>query len=66
MTSFKNFLHRYNNKDVVPTLEAMQKRLLLQRQSYRYVKAWLYFTKSGPYLLTQIYWCKLLNIHGRI
>ena len=29
MTSFKDFLRRYNNKDVVPTLEAMQKRLLI-------------------------------------
>ena len=25
MSSFKDFLLRYNNKDVVPTLEAMQK-----------------------------------------
>ena len=28
MSSFKHLLRRYNNKDVVPTLEAMQKRLI--------------------------------------
>ena len=27
MSSFKDFLHWYNNKDVVPTLEAMQKMI---------------------------------------
>ena len=27
MCTLKDFLRRYNNKDVVPTLEAMQKRI---------------------------------------
>ena len=30
MSSFKNFLRWYNNKDVVPTLEAMQKKLQIE------------------------------------
>ena len=55
MNSFKDFLRWYNNKDVVPTLEAMQKMIFLPRQRYPYVKAWLYFTKPGHHLLTQIY-----------
>ena len=29
LSSFKNFLRRYNNKDVVPTLEAMQKTIIV-------------------------------------
>ena len=28
MSSFKDFLRRYNNKDVVPTLEAMRKMIV--------------------------------------
>ena len=54
MSSFKDFLCWYNNKDVVPTLEVMQKMIALQQQRNRYVKSWLYFTKPGQYLLTQI------------
>ena len=38
MTSFKDFLRWYKNKDVVPILEAMQKNCLLLRQTYRYVE----------------------------
>ena len=65
MSSFKNFLRWYNKKDVVPTLEAMQKNYyFLPWQKYRHVNAWLFFTKHGQHLLTQIYWCKILAIHG--
>ena len=32
MCTFKDFLRWYNNKDVVPTLEAMQKMLALYRK----------------------------------
>ena len=47
-SSFKEFLRRYNKDDVLPTLEAMQKNdCLSPRQRYRYVEAWLYFTKLG-------------------
>ena len=55
MSSIKDFLRWYNKKDVVPTWKAMQKRLILPRQRFRYVKAWLYFAKPGQHLLTQIY-----------
>ena len=56
MGSFKDFLRWHNKKDVVPTYKAMQKNdLFLPSQKYRYVKAWLYFTKPGQHLLTQIY-----------
>ena len=65
MSSFRHFLRWYNNKDVVPTLEAMQKMIFLPRQRYRYGKDWLYFTKRGQDLLTQIYWRKMLSIHGK-
>ena len=58
MNSFKDFLRWYNNEDIVPTLEAMQKMIFLPWQRYRYVKAWLYFIKPGQHLLTQIYWSK--------
>ena len=52
MSSFKDFLRWYNKKDVVPTLEAMQKKdCFSSRQRYRYVKAWLYFTKPVQHLL---------------
>ena len=55
-SSSTDFLRWYNNKEVVPTLEAMQKLIyFLPRQRYRYVKPWLYFTKPGQHLLTQIY-----------
>ena len=64
-SSFKDFLRWYNKKDVVSTLEAMQKNCFLPRQRYRYVKTWLYFTKPGQHLLTQIYWCKSLSILGK-
>ena len=66
MSSFKDFLQWYNNEDVVATLEARQKNdCFLTRQRYRFVEAWLYFTKTGQHLLTQIYWCKNLSFHGR-
>ena len=66
MSSFTDFLRWYNNRDVAPTLEAMQKNdCFSPRQRYRYVKAWLYFTKPGQHSLTQTYWCKILSIHGR-
>ena len=56
MSSCKDFLRWYNKKDVVPTLEAMKKNdCFLPSQKYRYVKGWLYFTKTGQHLLTQIY-----------
>ena len=32
MTTFKDFLQWYNNKDVVPTLEAMQKMVQFYHQ----------------------------------
>ena len=41
MPMFKNFLRWYNNKDVVPTLEAMQKMIAFY---HRQVEAWLYVT----------------------
>ena len=65
MSSFKDFLRWYNNKDVVPTLEALlkSKKCLSPRQRYRYVEAWLYFTKPGQHLPTQIYRCKFLSLH---
>ena len=48
MRPFKDFVRWYNNEDVVPTLEAMQKNdCFLPLQKYLYVKAWLYFTKPG-------------------
>ena len=34
MSSFKDFLRWYNNKDVVPTLEAMQKRIAFYHDKY--------------------------------
>ena len=37
----------------------------LPRQKHRYVEAWLYITKPRQNFLTQIYWCKILPIHGR-
>ena len=56
MSSFKDFLRWCNNKNVVPTLEAMQKNdFFLPRQRYRYVKDWLYFTKPCKRLLRQNY-----------
>ena len=61
MTSFKNFLRWYSNKDVVPTLKVMKK--LLQRCWY--VKTWLKFNRPGRNLLTKINWCRILSIHGR-
>ena len=38
MSSIKDFLRWYNKKDVVPTLKAMQKRLLLPRQNFDKLK----------------------------
>ena len=56
MSSFKDFSHWYNNKDVVPTLEAMQKMIAFYNDKrYRYVNAWLYFTKPSQHLPSQIY-----------
>ena len=56
MSSFKDILRWYNNKDVVPFLEAMQRMILFSpRQRYRYVRAWFYFTKPGQNFPTQIY-----------
>ena len=56
MSSFKNFLRWYDNKDVVPNFTSHSKNdCFLLRQKYRYVKAWLYFTKPSQHLLSQIY-----------
>ena len=57
MSSFKDFLRWYNNKDVVPALEEIAEKdcfCFLSRQRYRYVDAWLQFTKPGQHFLTQI------------
>ena len=43
MGSFQDYLCWYNKKDVVPTLEAMQKNAFLSRQRYQYVEV----TKLG-------------------
>ena len=42
MSSFKNLLRWYSSEDVLPILEATQKRLLLPRQRYRNIKAVLH------------------------
>ena len=47
-TTFKDFLQWYNNKDVVPTLEAMQKNSsILSSERNWYVKTWMYFSESS-------------------
>ena len=44
----QGILRWYNIKDVVPSLEAIQKKdCLLPRQRYRYDEAWLYINKLG-------------------
>ena len=53
MTSFKDFLRWYNNKDLVPTLEAMQKMIAFYNDKDIDM---LYFIKPGQHLLTQIYY----------
>ena len=48
MNSFKHFLRWYNNKDIVPTLEAMQTLIAFSpRQRHRYVEAGFYITKPN-------------------
>ena len=57
-TSFKDFLHWCSNKECCANIRSNAKNdSFLPWQRYRYVKAWLYFTKPGQHLLTQIYWC---------
>ena len=63
MSSFKDFLRWYNNTDVVPTLEAMQKMIVFYHD--KIIEAWLYLTKPGQHLLKQIYSRKIQSIHGR-
>ena len=51
MQFFKAFLRWYNNKDLVPTLEATQKNdSLLSRKGYWYVEAGLYLTELSKHL----------------
>ena len=38
MCSFKDFLRRYNNKDVVPTLEAMKKKFFYHKKRFDMLK----------------------------
>ena len=60
MCTFEDFLRWYNNKDVVPTLEAMQKRLAL------YHKKGIDMLKLGcrlPNLSPQIYQRQILSIY---
>ena len=54
MTTFNDFLQWYNNKDVVPTLEAMQKMVQFYHQKEKDVKTWMYSSKSGKHLSAQI------------
>ena len=55
MSSIKNFLRWYNNKDVVPSLKAMQKMIDFYHDEHIDVKPWLYFTKPSQHFLAQIY-----------
>ena len=51
MKTFRDFLRWYNNKDVVPTLQAMKKMMkFLSRSENWYVKAWLHATQFSKYL----------------
>ena len=54
MSSFKDILRWSNKKDVVPTLQAMQKMIVfLPRQKHWYDEAWFYFTKPGRHCLNK-------------
>ena len=54
MSSFKKFLRWYNNKHANFGNNA-KTGCFLPRQRNRYVKTWLYFTKNGQILHTEIY-----------
>ena len=55
MTTFKDFLQWYNNKDVVPTLEAMQKMVQFYHQKeIDMLETRMYSSKSGKYFSSQI------------
>ena len=47
MCTFKEFLRWYNNKDVVPTLEAMQKMLAFYHKKGTHVEDWVYPSEFG-------------------
>ena len=52
MTSFKDFLMWYNNKDIVPTLEAMQKTIEFYHQKGLICQSWVVL-----YLIWQTFAC---------
>ena len=61
MNEFKNFLKWYNNKDVVPTLEAMQKVIQFYHNKeidmlkLGCILDMLKLAKSSKHMSTQIY-----------
>ena len=66
MTRFKDFLHWYNNKVVVPALGAMQKMTQFYHakndSGRRYVETWIKSSESSKYMSTQIYKLQFLTI----
>ena len=63
ITTFKDFLRRYNNQDVVPTLEAMQNMIGFYH-SNGIAKVGLYSTKISNHLLTKVYPCQNLSLYS--
>ena len=66
MSSFKEFLRWYNNKDVVPTLDAMQKKSTFYHdKDIEMLKLGCTLPKKilGSQLSTQNYRCKILSLH---
>ena len=66
MSSIEDFLRWYNNTNITPTSEAVQKLLVFyQNKKKRFVNASLYITKSGQHLSTQFFRRKNLSPQRR-
>ena len=64
MCTFKDFLRWYNNKDLVPTLEVMQKTLAFyHKKEIDMLKLGCTLQKFGEYLSPHIYQRQTLSIY---
>ena len=64
MCTFKDFLRWYNNKDVVPTLEAMQKNVCFLSQEWNWhIEARVYTSDFCENLSPKIYQRQVLSIY---
>ena len=58
----KTFCAGITIKMLFQLLKQGKNSCFLPWQKCRYNKAWLYFTRAGHDLLSQIYWCKILSV----